>query len=55
MPHSSGRSGGDSLVLEKPAVGVLQKIPMATDCMVAFLVLRWRGPADRSPLVRTGP
>jgi hypothetical protein len=23
--------------LEKPAVGVLQKIPMATDCMVAFL------------------
>ena len=26
-----GRSGGDSLVLDRPAAGVLQKIPTATD------------------------
>src|SRR6185369_10316171 len=31
--HSSGRSGGDSLVLDCPAAGVLQKMPMATGCI----------------------
>src|SRR5262245_20890855 len=29
--HSSGRKGGDSRVFEKPAMGVLQMMPMATD------------------------
>ena len=29
--HSSGRSGGDSRVLDRPAAGVLQKMPTATD------------------------
>ena len=33
VAHSSGRSGGDSLVLEYPGAGVLQKIPMATGCI----------------------
>jgi hypothetical protein len=37
MLHSSGRRGGDSLVLERPAAGVLQNIPIATDCMLSFL------------------
>jgi hypothetical protein len=36
--HSSGRSGGDRRVLEYPAAGVLQNIPMATVCTVAPLV-----------------
>jgi hypothetical protein len=31
--QSSGRSGGDSRVLEKPAAGVLQKIATATEPM----------------------
>ena len=38
MPHSSGRSGGDSLVLENPAAGVLQKIPTPTDCIGFILI-----------------
>src|SRR6185295_18177636 len=29
--HCSGRRGGDNLVLDKPAAGVLQKIATATD------------------------
>src|SRR4051812_1238389 len=33
VAHSSGRSGGDSLVFEYPGAGVLQKIPTATGCI----------------------
>src|SRR5205085_10116629 len=29
--HSSGRSGGDRRVFDRPAAGVLQKMPIATD------------------------
>src|SRR5262245_2567228 len=37
--HSSGRSSGDSLVLEKPAAGVLQKMPTATELMASLPAL----------------
>src|SRR4051812_18807188 len=33
VAHSSGRSGGDSLVFEYPDAGVLQKIPIAIGCI----------------------
>ena len=35
--QSSGRRGGDSRVFEKPAAGVLQKIPTATELMALSL------------------
>src|SRR5690242_16459797 len=50
--HSSGRNGGESLVLEKPAAGVLQKMPIATDCTVApqvYLRQRCTGSEVPSP------
>jgi hypothetical protein len=50
MPHSSGRSGGDSLVLEKPAAGVLQKIPTPTDCIDSIQIAG----AGRFPLFGSG-
>src|SRR5690242_11373663 len=34
--HSSGRRGGESRVLDWPGAGVLQKIPMATSCILAL-------------------
>jgi hypothetical protein len=36
---ASGRSGGDRRVLERPAAGVLQKIPIATDRILVALCL----------------